>query len=510
MPNSRNTIAYFKKETSVGDAVTPSSATDGFCGIEKPDITTGQKEVLESEILSGNIGVKKGQLGFESAMASIVTELRSHGDTSSPTEPDFGVLFESGIGTPNTSTADAVQAAPAPSTTEFGIETEGNLQKNDFFIIDNTTDGRIARFVDSFKVDIVAGVNDDIDFTDDDGTVAATITAGTYTHGGSETVGSIGEAIKTAMEAANTDETITVTATEESDGSYTYTIACTGTVFEILIDSGANAATNWCELNGGFGSSDLTGATSYEASSAIWGNRVVCNLAMDSAPTAGDVVSASVNYKPIETGHEHFTSGFYVGNAADGYLEQVIACLVSSLSIQVEAGAIAKISAEVQGLKGDRTATTASSYTPSLESVQGLVGFSVECYLSGTILRANTFNLNVENEITEQTDFYESSGKSGSIVRKRSISGSVNPYSSGATTLYDALMDQTDKEIMLVIGKKDTGGFIVGQTVGILLPQVNFSQVKTGDVEDNVIEDCQFNANTGVSGTERDIVFSFA
>lgn len=511
MANARNTVAYFKYQPTTGTAVAPTSETDGFVSIEKPDVTTGQKEILESDLLSGNIGVKKPQLGFETATASVVTEIRSHGDASSPTEPDFGILFESAIGTPVISTVDAVQAAPAPSTTEFGIATEGNLKKFDMFIIDNATDGRVARFVSSLKMDVVTGTNDKIDFNEGAGELTATLSAGTYVHGASSVSGSIGEEIKTQMEVAGAG-TVTVSATEGTTGSYTYTIASTAGTFTLLHNTGTNAASSFLVLNLGYsGAADDSGAATYTADAAVWGNRVVSHQAMTTAPTAADVVYPSVNYKPINEAHKHFTAGFYHGNSSsDGYLEQVLDCLIASLAVNVETGAIAKFNFDVAGLSGARTATTASPYTPDYEDIQGLVGFCVEAFLGSTEIDANAFTLTVDNEISEKRSFSECSGKIGSIVRKRTITGSINPYADGSVTLFNALNNLTDQSMSFVIGKMDAGGYIVGKTVGFYLPQVMISQTKTSDIDDNIIEEVNFQAHTGESGTLTDVIVSFS
>lgn len=502
MANTRNTIAYFKKQSSALTAVVPTSNTDGYVSIEKPDVTTGQRELLESELLSGNIGKKKPQLGVETSSASVTLELRSHGDTSSPTEPDFGDLLEEGIGELNISTAETVQASPAPSTTEFGISTEGNIKRYDFFILNNATDGRIARFVKEMKIDVIAGTNDDIDFNEGGGELNASVTPGTYIHGGSADSGSIGEAIKTALEAAGAD-TYTVTEEEQADGSFKYTISSDGTTLSFLNNTGTNTATNLLKLNLGFGTADLTGALSYEAASACWGNRVVCNVAMDNAPTAADVVNASVNYKPGSGVREFLTAGFYQGNSSsDGYLEQVIGALVASMELNIETGSIVKLSAELQGLTGDRIATTAAPHTPSYEDIQGLVAFDVESYFDDTLVCANAATISIENEITQKRSYCVSGGYIGAEVRSRGFSGTINPYIDGSVDYFDALNNLTDYRFMLVVGVKDSGGFVVGKTVGVYMPQIMFSQDKTSDIDDLLIEDINFQAHTGASGNK--------
>lgn len=508
MGNARNTVAYFKKQVAEKTAVVPTSNVDGYLSIEKPDVTTGQRELLESELLSGSIGVKKPQLGMETASASVTTEVRSHGDTSLPTEPDFGILLESAIGTPNISVAESVSATPAPSTSEFGFSTEGNIKRYDLLIISNATDGRVARFAESMKLDVLTGANDAIDFNEGAAELNATLSAGTYLHGGSAVSGSIGEEIKTQLEAAGAN-TYTVDYAEQANGSYKYTITSDGT-FSLLIATGTNTANAFLKLNLGFGAADLTGALTYEAASAIHGNRVVCNIAMTNAPTAADVINATVNYKPLNEGHAHFTSGFYQANSdVDGYFEQLIGCLVSSMSITVETGVVAKFAFEMQALEAVRTALTKASHIPSYEDEQGLVGFNVETYLGSSLIDANNLEISVEDEVSEKKSFKEASGKVGSIVRKRTITGTVNPYADGSVDLYNALNNLTDYKMMVVIGAKDAGGFILGKTVAFFMPQIMITQTKTGDIDDNMIEELNFSAHTGSSGNKLEFVASF-
>ena len=46
--------------------------------------------------------------------------------------------------------------------------------------------------------------------------------------------------------------------------------------------------------------------------------------------------------------------------------------------------------------------------------------------------------------------------------------------------------------------------------MGIYLPQVMITQDKTGDIDDNLIEEIAFNAHAGEDGTSLDLVWSFA
>jgi len=278
-----------------------------------------------------------------------------------------------------------------------------------------------------------------------------------------------------------------------------------------LIATGTNTADNFLKLNLGFGAIDLVGAVSYVAGSFVWGNRVVLNLAMTSAATAGDVVSAAVMYKPVNEGHSHLTAGFYEGNSAvDGFFEQVIGGLVSKIGLSIETGTIAKITADINGLKSGRTALTASPFAPSFEQVEGLTGFNVLSYFGSSQVCANSLSIEIANEVVEKKSFCSATGKTGSAVNKRSITGSINPYSDGAIAFYNALMNLTDYEAFFVIGVKDAGGFVVGKTVGVYLPQILITQDKKGDLDGNIIEDITFSAHRGADGTQNELVIAFA
>lgn len=80
----------------------------------------------------------------------------------------------------------------------------------------------------------LASADTKLDFTDDDGTFAATIAAGVY-----KDPHKLAEAITTAMNTASPGETHTVTYSD-SDGKFT--IVSTGTVLSLLWNTGGNAA----------------------------------------------------------------------------------------------------------------------------------------------------------------------------------------------------------------------------------------------------------------------------
>ena len=99
-------------------------------------------------------------------------------------------------------------------------------------------------------IKITAAVNNKLDFTDDDGTFAATIPAGFY-----RDPHELAAAIESAMESANSGETKTVTYL---DASGKFKIQSSGTVLSLLFLSGANNAAS-IDTTIGFAHVDETG-----------------------------------------------------------------------------------------------------------------------------------------------------------------------------------------------------------------------------------------------------------
>jgi hypothetical protein len=118
-------------------------------------------------------------------------------------------------------------------------------------------------------ITIVAGTNDKLDFTDDDGTFAATIPDGVYRH-----PAELAAAIESAMESANPGETKTVTYL---DASGKFKIQSSGTVLSLLFLTGANNADS-IDTTIGFTHTDHTGtaaSTGYTSDSAMsWASSI--------------------------------------------------------------------------------------------------------------------------------------------------------------------------------------------------------------------------------------------
>jgi len=103
-----------------------------------------------------------------------------------------------------------------------------------------------------------------IDFTDDDGTVAASISTGTYTD-----PHELAAALQAAMRSVQTDELATVVYNDFGANKGKFTISCTGVVFSILWQSGTNAANSIGTKLGFLVAANDTGALTYTSDNKV-------------------------------------------------------------------------------------------------------------------------------------------------------------------------------------------------------------------------------------------------
>lgn len=109
---------------------------------------------------------------------------------------------------------------------------------------------------------VIAAADRFLDFTDDNGTFAASITAQTY-----KSPHALASALQTAMNTVQTAETHTVTY-NDSDGKYTIATS-TSALLSLLWNTGSNAANTVGDQIGFSVAADDTGSTSYEGDNAI-------------------------------------------------------------------------------------------------------------------------------------------------------------------------------------------------------------------------------------------------
>lgn len=264
--------------------------------------------------------------------------------------------------------------------------------ENDFTLLMESLFGSIDRF---FSPMVVSSLNNKLNFTDDNGTVTATIASGTY-----NTPQELAAAVTTAMNAANGAQTA---ACSYSTVTGKFHILSTGTVLSLLWKTGANGsdntdthigtllgysdaandsgtaattgytadnATNGIErvLDAGSSVSNLVltasagaefplgttilvknSAGGYELRPSAGGSALNVPLGMNllNAPAAGVALGQPITYIPVNSGHPTLSLWNYIANG--GAIQAIAGGLVTNLAINVEVGELINATFDVGG-----------------------------------------------------------------------------------------------------------------------------------------------------------------
>lgn len=253
-----------------------------------------------------------------------------------------------------------------------GVQPDFNLLLKSLF-------GSVTLF---YQPMVVSALNNKLNFTDDNGTVTATIASGTY-----KTPQLLAAAVTTAMNAANGAQTATCSY-DPVTGKFH--ILSTGTVLSLLWKTGANGSDNtdthigtllgYSDAADDSGTAATTGYTADNATNGIErvtaggstvsnvvltagassfprgtpmliknavyelrpsdgnpsGQNVTMGMDLLSAPGAGLSVGQPITYIPLNSGHPTLSLWLYVANG--GALEAEAGCLINQMDLTVDVG----------------------------------------------------------------------------------------------------------------------------------------------------------------------------
>jgi acylphosphatase len=343
--NTRNSRLAIVSKSTEGTLTAPSAGTQ-FIPLQPGFTFVPNVETIQNEEIRGSIGVAKSIQGIESPQSSVSEYLKHSGVEG--TAPNWGALLASLMG-----------------------------QENLFY--------------DPF---VVSALNDKLNFTDDDGTVTATVAVGTYT-----TPQALATAVTAAMNAANGAKVATCVYNELTGK---FKITSTGTVLSLLWKTGANGSDNTDThigtLLGYDDSANDTGTaagTGYIADLATSGiesvltagstvSNLVANAApgsiakgsavlvkdgtngysiraidtvssvnltpsfnLENAPATGVKLGQCVNYTPLNSGHPVLDLWMYRGNGGD--IEAIKDSRVVEMTMTVDVGQIINMAFSLEG-----------------------------------------------------------------------------------------------------------------------------------------------------------------
>lgn len=95
--NKKESVVCFKNEVTPGVPVNPSGTGD-YMAVKGDFTSTYEREVLNSELISAQIGMRKGQVGMITTGADLANEFKHSGTEG--VEPEYNDLLESLMGGP--------------------------------------------------------------------------------------------------------------------------------------------------------------------------------------------------------------------------------------------------------------------------------------------------------------------------------------------------------------------------------------------------------------------------
>lgn len=228
-------------------------------------------------------------------------------------------------------------------------------------------------------------------------------------------------------------------------------------------------------------------------------------IAMAEAPANGCAIAAYQSYVGANSGHANFSVTKYMN---DALAEKAWGCKVNSLSLNdFTPNGIAKFAFGYEGM-GYARELEANAITPAFDSALSPIIVSACVYYKGVKIDVSELGLNVENVLAWKRTTCANTGKKGSNITARNISGSF-------TTFKDSLVDNifadfdSETEFSLFVNAyvpTSTAGQFK-DVVGIWLPKCRLTELSDSDADGMLQDQFSFSAHKDSNGN--DIVITF-
>jgi hypothetical protein len=227
------------------------------------------------------------------------------------------------------------------------------------------------------------------------------------------------------------------------------------------------------------------------------------------APSASVQIAKFTTYYPANSGHIPLSLSYYLANEI---LAKAIGTKVTSLAVEnFTTGQIASFNFGLEGLSFDE-GNASAPHTPTYDT--GLPPLILQACLfqNGIELQINEFTLSLENTLGFLTSTCSANGRISSRVTDRSISGSFNPFKDDtAATQFDLFNANTEYSLFVSAYNPSSvsGEIQLGSVVGIYLPKCISVEKTIGDQEGLLVDNVNFRATRGESGSTDEMFLGF-
>lgn len=487
----RSTVVAVKKETTQNTIVAPAAATDFIPILADFDVSPSF-DVITSEEVVNSIGESKPILGFENPTANVSLYLKHSGTEGQA--PNWGVLLESLLGA--TSTASTEYNTVAASTTSV-IKVDTNegatFERGEALLIKDSTNGYSVRNISSI--------------TNDDLTLAQNLS-------NAPALGvNLGKAI--LYKPANSGHPPFTLWDYHSNGGAKQVIGGTRAV-TLAASIGAGGA--------------IQGTFSLEGIEYYYNPIIITSSNRYIDFNDGGVKAAAV---PVKVYKDPYELAAAIQTAMDAQSSDTITCTYSdatrlftiatngvTLSLLWNTGtntangihttigfSSAANDTGATSYSSDSAITFGASYTPTYDPTDINVAKDNQVLLGSatdvSCFRAKTLNLNITHDHTRVDDICATSGRSGSLFTRRTVTIDIVSYLElGQAEEFKKFRNNDQVAFTFNFGKKSGGNWTPGTVGNIHMPTATISSFKLGNDTGIVTLEMQLKGYVGSAGDE--------
>lgn len=483
---NKSSVCAIVVESTEGTPVAPSSATEDYIALQDGFTVTPSFDELENTELTGSIGVAKSTLGFENPTASISHYLKHSGVEG--TEPAFGLLVESSLGGtsgPDTE-VDTVAGSTAGTSAARGTVVvdsgEGaTFERGQGILIKDTTNGYEIRNVQSVSTDTLS-LSFNLANAPGTGVNLGKAILKKPADSGHPTFsqwlyrGNQG-AIELMAGCRVTNMAISATAGEFVNTDFD--IEGIEYFWNPIEIAAADIYLDFTSDNGTFAST-IT-AQWYKNPHDLADAIAAAMAAEDSAETYTCTYSDTTGKFTIATSTSAVLSLLWnTGTNAANTIGDKIGFSVAA----DDTGATSYVSDSAQTLSSPQTA----SYDSLAPIVAKDIQFQIGDYDNYTCVGASEVNLTVATTKSDLLSVCATSGKSGSLITSREVTGNaIIRLTQYESDYFDRFSNNSNTQIAINIGNKTGGDWVAGECVNIYVPTATINSFEVQDT-DGILE----------------------
>lgn len=230
-------------------------------------------------------------------------------------------------------------------------------------------------------------------------------------------------------------------------------------------------------------------------------------IAAASAPSDNVDIAAFTTYFTTNDGHPTFSVTKYI---EDNIRTIGTGCRITSLSLEsFTANATASWSFAFEGLDF-ATTVNALALTPTYDTSLPPIIVNACVYKAGVQLPVSELTLSLENTVAFTTSTCAASGKIGSRISERTISGSMTPYVQDNDVDIQTEFDNDTLYSIFGYAYNETG--VAGefnQVIAFYLPNCSTTELAESDLDGVLQHSITFSASGGTDGSETELFIAY-